>query len=252
MVVWNKLYNEQLTDNINPEAERGFDLPRGFAQTHFAAEFQSPLYARRTDIDDELRPHLPVSAPIACKQRNGASGSGPTSCHKVLIYKDIVTDHSGGSDQQSSYRKKIHVFLDTDGIHSISFLTVRIFVSRRKRSSVIMRPMSKQFLSWSRSAWLAMIVFLFLASATARLHAQGYAKIVGTVTDASGAVIPSATVTATQTQTGVATAVKSGADGAYVFPALLPSNYSISVSAKGFEGYTQTGIVLEADQSDPK
>jgi len=43
--------------------------------------------------------------------------------------------------------------------------------------------------------------------------------------------------------------VKSGADGAFVFPALLPSNYSISVSAKDFENYTQTGIVLEANQS---
>ncbi|MGD0903619.1 MAG: carboxypeptidase-like regulatory domain-containing protein, partial [Terracidiphilus sp.] len=69
------------------------------------------------------------------------------------------------------------------------------------------------------------------------------------MTDASGAVIPSATVTATQTQTGVAATVRSGADGAYVFPALLPSNYSLSVSAKGFENYTQTGIVLQADQA---
>jgi hypothetical protein len=56
-------------------------------------------------------------------------------------------------------------------------------------------------------------------------------------------------VSATQTLTGAATAVKSGADGSYVFPALLPSNYSITVSAKGFESFSQTGIVLEADQS---
>src|ERR1035441_101245 len=94
-----------------------------------------------------------------------------------------------------------------------------------------------------------MIVFLFISCATARLHAQGYAKIVGTVTDTSGAVIPSASVTATQTQTGAVTTVKSGGDGACLLPALLPSNYSISVSAKDFENYTQTGIVLQADQS---
>jgi hypothetical protein len=43
--------------------------------------------------------------------------------------------------------------------------------------------------------------------------------------------------------------VKSGGDGNYVFPALLPSNYSISVSATGFEKYLQTGIVLQATQS---
>ncbi len=43
--------------------------------------------------------------------------------------------------------------------------------------------------------------------------------------------------------------MKSGADGGYVFPALLPSTYSISASAKGFQNYKQTGIVLQADQS---
>ena len=112
-----------------------------------------------------------------------------------------------------------------------------------------MRPMGTTIRSFGRTAWIAAFVFMFIACATARLHAQGYAKIVGTVTDASGAVIPSATVTAIQTLTGVAATVRSGADGGYVFPALLPSNYSLSVSAKGFENYSQSGIVLEADQA---
>ena len=102
---------------------------------------------------------------------------------------------------------------------------------------------------WNCSARLALIAFLLIACTTARLNAQGFATISGTVTDPSGAVIPSATVTATQTQTGTASTVKSGADGNYVFPALLPSRYSISVSATGFQGYTQTGITLQADQS---
>ncbi len=102
---------------------------------------------------------------------------------------------------------------------------------------------------WSRFAGLGVIVFMIAFCAAAHLSAQGYAKITGTVTDPSGAVIPFARVTATQTQTGTQSVVKTAADGAYVFPALLPSNYSISVSAKSFENYTQTGIVLEADQS---
>jgi Carboxypeptidase regulatory-like domain len=116
-----------------------------------------------------------------------------------------------------------------------------------------MRPMNaaigKTIRSCGRTAWFVMIVFLFISCATARLHAQGYAKIVGTVTDATGAIVPNATVTATQTQTGVATAVKSGSDGGFVFPALLPSTYSLTANAKGFENFTQTGVVLEADQS---
>ncbi len=94
-----------------------------------------------------------------------------------------------------------------------------------------------------------MMLFLFIVCSVARLHAQGYAKIVGTIADPSGAVVPNATITAVQTQNGAVATVKSGADGGYVFPALLPSTYSISASAKGFQNYKQTGIVLQADQS---
>jgi len=79
--------------------------------------------------------------------------------------------------------------------------------------------------------------------------AQGYGTISGTVSDPSGAMISSATVTATQTLTGTVTKTKSGGYGNYVFPTLLPSKYSISISAAGFENYTQTGITLEADQA---
>ena len=45
------------------------------------------------------------------------------------------------------------------------------------------------------------------------------------------------------------TTVKTGGDGSYVFPALLPDNYSITVIATGFEKYTQSGIMLLANQS---
>lgn len=88
-----------------------------------------------------------------------------------------------------------------------------------------------------------------IVCSSARSHAQGFAKIVGTVTDSSGAVVPSATITATQTQNGTTSTVKSGADGGYIYPALLPSSYTVSASAKGFENFKQTGIVLQADQS---
>jgi len=103
---------------------------------------------------------------------------------------------------------------------------------------------------WKRLAWIVAISLVIAVSSTARLNAQGYAKIVGTVTDPSGAVVPSATVTATATKTNTLVAtVKTGGDGAYVFPALLPTDYAITVTATGFEKYTQSGIVLQADQS---
>ncbi len=49
---------------------------------------------------------------------------------------------------------------------------------------------------------VAMMLFLFIVCSVARLHAQGYAKIVGTIADPSGAVVPNATITAVQTQNG--------------------------------------------------
>ena len=103
--------------------------------------------------------------------------------------------------------------------------------------------------TFSSYARIAGFILMMAVCSVARIHAQGYAKIIGTVTDPSGAVVSAATVTATQTATGAVTIVKTGTDGAYVFPALLPSGYSITVVAKGFEKFAQTGIVLEADQS---
>lgn len=91
-------------------------------------------------------------------------------------------------------------------------------------------------------------VALMLATAGAAFG-QGYGNVRGTVSDQSGAVIPSATVNATETQTGRVTSVKSGKDGVYVFPSLAPAAYSLTVSAPGFETYTQTGIILQANQA---
>jgi len=77
--------------------------------------------------------------------------------------------------------------------------------------------------------------------------AQGYGTISGTVTDASGAVIPGAAVTATQATTGLALKTVTGNEGTYVFPSLAPSIYNITVSHGGFESYTEKGVQVRAD-----
>jgi hypothetical protein len=78
---------------------------------------------------------------------------------------------------------------------------------------------------------------------------QGRSALSGKVADAQGGMIPSAVVTATQTNTGEKTVVNTNESGEYVFPSLPASTYSIAVSASGFETYNQVGIVLQADQS---
>jgi len=76
--------------------------------------------------------------------------------------------------------------------------------------------------------------------------AQVSATLNGTVTDATGAVIPGANVVLTndatkETRTGV-----SNDSGYFAFPALLPATYSVRIDAKGFKSYERHGIVLHA------
>jgi hypothetical protein len=90
-------------------------------------------------------------------------------------------------------------------------------------------------------------VFALCICIPSRLSAQGFGSINGTVTDASGAVVPNAEVTAIQAGTGVSSKTTSGSQGNFVFPILGPSNYTISAKAPGFQSYTEKGVSLRAN-----
>jgi hypothetical protein len=100
-------------------------------------------------------------------------------------------------------------------------------------------------------AWVARLCFLALLLVAVRTPAQiaGTANVQGTVQDASGAVIPNATVTITDAATQVSHATKSNSAGVFVFPGLNTGTYNVSVVAPGFDTYEQTGIVLEIGSS---
>jgi hypothetical protein len=68
--------------------------------------------------------------------------------------------------------------------------------------------------------------------------------ISGIVTDASGAVIPSAAVTITQTDTNVHLTLSTNDAGFYSAPSLHPGPYSVEVSKTGFQTQKNTGIEL--------
>src|SRR5437763_7743513 len=76
---------------------------------------------------------------------------------------------------------------------------------------------------------------------------QATAQISGTVTDQSGARLPGAEVTATQTDTGITRSVVSNETGTYVLPSLPIGPYKLEVSLPGFRTFSQTGIVLEVN-----
>ena len=70
--------------------------------------------------------------------------------------------------------------------------------------------------------------------------------ITGTVQDASGAVVPGAKVTLTNTLTGVTISVPSNAEGEYTVPQLQVGTYSVKVEKEGFRPATVSGLVLNA------
>jgi hypothetical protein len=91
-----------------------------------------------------------------------------------------------------------------------------------------------------------LLAMLMLFLVPAAVHAQTTAQLSGTVTDPSGAVIPGAKVSLVNEATQDTRVVTTNSAGLYSFPALLPSTYTLKVSAKGFEAKNLTGIELHA------
>jgi hypothetical protein len=70
----------------------------------------------------------------------------------------------------------------------------------------------------------------------------------GVVRDASGAVIPGATVVATELSTNVSKSTKTTGSGDYTFPALPPGSYKIAATHVGFSPNAITGVPLRVAQ----
>jgi hypothetical protein len=64
------------------------------------------------------------------------------------------------------------------------------------------------------------------------------ATLSGTVTDASGALIPGVEITATQTETGVVSTAVTNESGTYQLPSLQPGPYRVNALLPGFQGQT--------------
>ncbi|HEV3329387.1 MAG TPA: carboxypeptidase regulatory-like domain-containing protein [Bryobacteraceae bacterium] len=88
---------------------------------------------------------------------------------------------------------------------------------------------------------------LFLAAPP--LFSQGAAgSIAGTVTDKTGASVPSATVTITDTQRGFTRTMTTDSAGAYAAPNLNPGTYNVRVDLQGFKIYSRNNVLLEVSQ----
>jgi len=82
------------------------------------------------------------------------------------------------------------------------------------------------------------------------LHAQDTtAKILGQVSDASGALIPNASVTVTNVATGVVVTKQSDSQGAYEFLQLPIGSYTVSARMQGFTDETSPPYKLEINKT---
>ncbi len=90
---------------------------------------------------------------------------------------------------------------------------------------------------------------LLLALNSAIVWGQATAQISGTVKDQSGAVLPGAEITATQTETGIVRNTISNETGSFNLTSLALGPYRVEISLPGFRTYVQTGIVLQVNSN---
>ena len=86
-----------------------------------------------------------------------------------------------------------------------------------------------------------------LCTLTGRADVGG--SISGTVTDAGGAVVAGAVVTAIEVETSIKLATTTDSKGSYSLPKLSVGRYEVQIEAKGFRPYRRTGVVVDADSA---
>jgi outer membrane receptor protein involved in Fe transport len=95
-------------------------------------------------------------------------------------------------------------------------------------------------------------VSLFLMALLTSLNVAGQqitGSIRGTVSDPSGAIVPAATVTAKQIETGLTRVATTDRLGEYVLIELPIGHYQLETQAKGFQTYLQQGISLDVNET---
>ena len=92
--------------------------------------------------------------------------------------------------------------------------------------------------------WITFTLLILLAQVGAAYAQSGQARVVGTIKDSSGAVIPGATVTSINERTGSLRMVTTNERGSFVIPSLQPSVYTVKATASGFAVAEMKGVSL--------
>src|SRR5262245_32681625 len=91
---------------------------------------------------------------------------------------------------------------------------------------------------------ILLFMFGFFLSASSLLAQTGVAQLQGTVSDASGALIPGAPVAVEHVQTGNKFQATKNEVGLFVFPSLQPGEYRLTVDFAGMDKWQGQVILL--------
>src|SRR5882672_7833386 len=99
-----------------------------------------------------------------------------------------------------------------------------------------------------RKKGAAAVTLIFLVLSALAFAQTSNATLGGTISDASGALIPGVTITATNTGTGIVTTVLSNEAGAYQFASLQTGTYNVTAELPGFQPQTRSAVALGVSQ----
>jgi hypothetical protein len=96
---------------------------------------------------------------------------------------------------------------------------------------------------------LSSLVLLFTLSIMPAFGQASYtAQIRGVITDQSGAVVPNATVTITNEETGIGSTARTNDEGLYILTGLRPATYTLRAEGAGFQTIEKKNLVLQVNQ----
>src|SRR5262245_37796248 len=94
--------------------------------------------------------------------------------------------------------------------------------------------------------WAVCTIFFCTSVCQAQISSSA---LNGTVTDATGSVVPRASVTVTSTSTGFARSVVTSDNGAYAVSDIPPGTYEVSAEAAGFKKAVVSDVRLYVGQT---
>jgi hypothetical protein len=91
-------------------------------------------------------------------------------------------------------------------------------------------------------------LYLFVMTGLVFGQAAGTGTLVGTVTDASGAIMVGAKVTTVNVDTSFTSEAVTNSEGAYSVPYLAPGMYRLTIETPGFKKYLRSGLQIRTQE----